>query len=272
MGLRVVFVGWGAIAGAAADLLVDADIEIVAVLTRGSELRRPLPPGARLLTGSAISTQDGLADELAGLQPDVVAEVASADAVEPVGLAALGAGADYVITSTAALTDDAVLQRLRAAAAANDAQVLLHPGALAGIDGLAAARAMGLDRVVHTITKPPEAWRGTPAEDQCQLDGLTGPVTFFTGNAVEAASAYPKNANSTMTTALAGIGPGATEVVMVADPGVSVNRHQITATGGFGHLDLTISNNPLPANPKSSAMTVLSLARAIEGQAAPLVI
>lgn len=261
--LRVAFVGWGAIAGAAADLLADSRIEIVAVATRGGELRRPLPDGAVLLRDPS---------DLASAEPDLVAEVASANSVGPWGLAAFAAGADYLITSTAALTDSELLSSLRTAAAVAGRQVCLHPGALAGIDGLAAARLMGLERVQHTIIKPPKAWRGTDAEKLCDLDGLTEPVSFFTGSAADAASTFPKNANSTMTTALAGVGPERTEVVLVADPDAPGNRHQIRAEGGFGELDLAITNNPLPDNPKSSAMTALSLARAIEGRSTPLVI
>ncbi len=36
-------------------------------------------------------------------------------------------------------------------------------------------------------------------------------------------------------------------------------------------MDVVMANNPLPANPKTSAMAALNLARAIENRAAPIV-
>ena len=75
-----------------------------------------------------------------------------------------------------------------------------------------------------------------------------------------------------MTSALAGIGPDATEIVLVADPGATTNRHELTAVGAFGRLEVSISNNPLPGNPKSSAMAALSLVRSIENRAVAFVI
>ena len=100
----------------------------------------------------------------------------------------------------------------------------------------------------------------------------TAPTAFFSGDAAETATAFPKNANVAMTTALAGIGPAATRITLVADPGAGTNRHEIRARGGFGELDVTISNNPLPDNPKTSAMAALGLVRAIEQRVAPIAI
>ncbi len=125
---------------------------------------------------------------------------------------------------------------------------------------------MGIDRVEHQMVKPPKAWQGTPAVELCDLDALVEPVAFFTANAAETAAAFPKNANVAMTTALAGIGPDRTQITLVADPTASTNRHEISASGAFGSLDVTIANNPLPDNPKTSAMAALNLVRAIENR------
>ncbi len=120
--------------------------------------------------------------------------------------------------------------------------------------------------------KPPRAWRDTPAEELCPLDELTTAQEFFTANASEAALAFPKNANVAMTSALAGVGPDLTMITLVADPDASTNRHEITAHGAFGRLDVVVSNNPLPANPKTSTMAALSLARAIRNHTNAIVI
>ena len=75
-------------------------------------------------------------------------------------------------------------------------RIEIHPGALAGVDALSAARSIGLDRVEHRIVKPPRAWVGTPAETLCDLSGLTESTVFFTASAAETANAFPKIAIS----------------------------------------------------------------------------
>lgn len=262
--VRVALVGWGAIAQTAAAMLANSPIDIVAVATTGrGPGPRDLPEGARWIVDPA---------ELAAIGADVVAEAASRESVGPWCRAGLDAGADVIVSSVSAFADAALLDELRSHAARVGAQIHIQPGALAGVDALAAARRMGIDTVEHRIVKPPNAWAGTPAEEYCSLDTLTTAADVFRGSAAEAATAFPKNANVAMTSALAGIGPDATEIVLVADPGATTNRHELTAVGAFGRLKVSISNNPLPGNPKSSAMAALSLVRSIENRAVAFVI
>jgi aspartate dehydrogenase len=171
-----------------------------------------------------------------------------------------------------AFTDQDLLAELQGLAAENNAKLHIQPGAVAGIDALAAARPFGLDDVEHRIVKPPNAWRGTEAERLCPLETLDGPTEFFADSAAATAARFPKNANVAMTVALAGLGPEATRVALVADPEATTNRHEVRARGRFGQLDLSISNQPLPDNPKSSALAALGLARAITNQAPGLVV
>ena len=261
--LRVVFVGWGAMARAAAGFLQDPAIEVVGVAVSDTRVPRTnLPAGAVLITEPS---------ELGALAPDVVAEAASRESVGPWGHAALNAHADFIVSSVSALADELLLASLSAATTAAG-RLHIQPGALAGIDALAAAKVMGIDAVEHRIVKPPAAWLGTPAEALCALDSLAEAETFFLGSASEAASAFPKNANVAMTTALAGIGPERTQITLVADPTATTNRHEVLAYGAFGQLQVSISNNPLPDNPKTSAMAALSLARAIENRVLAVVI
>jgi len=261
---RIVLIGWGAIARTAARLLEGSDLQIVAVAVRDASTPRPdLPSDAALITSP---------HELAAVRPDIVAEAASRESVGPWGHAALGASAHFIVSSVSALADEDLLDSLRRAAVDNRRQVHIQVGALGGIDALSAARLIGLDSVEHRIVKPPTAWRGTPAESLCDLDSLAGPHTFFSASAADAASAFPKNANVAMTTALAGIGPHDTQISLVADPDATTNCHEVTAIGAFGQLDVTISNAPLPENPKTSAMAALSLVRAIQNRVNPVIV
>jgi aspartate dehydrogenase len=262
--LRLALIGWGAIGKTVGRLLAESHIEIVAIAVRDTDTKRAdLPAGATLISDP---------EELAGFQPDVVAEAAGRESVEPWGRAALEAGADFIVSSVSAFADPELLESMRQLAAANGGSVHIQPGALAGVEALSAARLMGINAVEHRMVKPPNAWRGTPAETLCDLEALSEATAFFSSTASEAASQFPKNANVAMTTALAGIGPEKTMITLVADPTATTNRHELKAHGAFGELDVTISNNPLPDNPKTSAMAALSLARSIQNHVAPLVI
>ncbi|MFW2333913.1 MAG: aspartate dehydrogenase, partial [Ilumatobacter sp.] len=169
--LRLVFIGWGAIARTAAEVLRDAPVEIVAVAVSDGAVTRPeLPASARVITDPA---------ELAATMPDVVAEAAGRESVEPWGRATLESGTDFIVSSASAFADARVLDSLRAVASRTGAHIHVQPGALGGVDALSAARAMGIDAVEHRIVKPPAAWRGSPAESLCALDSLTQPEEFF---------------------------------------------------------------------------------------------
>lgn len=262
--LRVVFVGWGAIGRTVAQMVADDPVEIVGVAVSDTSRPRPdLPSTAQLL---------GLPHELAATQPDLVVEAAGRDSVAPWGRASLDAGCDFVVSSVSAFADAALLETFRTTATHTGAQLFIQPGALAGVEALVAAGHMGIDEVEHRIVKPPLAWLGTPAETLCDLESLDAPHVFFQDSANAAAEAFPKNANVAMTTALAGIGPERTRITLVADPTATTNRHEISAHGAFGQLDVFVANNPLPANPKTSAMAALSLVRVIKNRTAAIVL
>lgn len=263
--LRVALIGWGAINRRVATLLSSAlnagDIAIAAIGVRSPARAQDIPAGAVLISDPA---------QLGGLELDLVVEAAGREAVAIWGEAALHAAPAFVPASTSALTDAVLLERLLQTAEACGSQLILPPGALAGIDAIAAASVLPLDEVVHSIVKPPAAWRGTPAEEMVALDELTASVTFFAGSAREAASRFPQNANVAVISALAGIGLDRTRIELVADPGIIMNCHRLSVEGAFGRLTLTIENRPLRDNSKSSEMAALSLVRTIRNRIAPL--
>ena len=258
--LRVAFIGFGAINSRVGDLLARraSPVEIVGVATKDDPAER-----ARIPAGVPFLAEPS---QLAGLKPDLVVEAAGRAAIDVWAPAALAAAPCTIIASTSAFCDDALLPRLIAIAEQHGSRILIPSGAIGGIDAIAAAATLGLDTVVHQIVKPPVAWKGTPAEALLDLAGLTERKVFFSGTAREAAGQYPQNANATVVTSLAGIGLDRTIVELVADPAARMNGHYITASGGFGRMTISLENNPLATNPKSSELTALSLVRLIEQQ------
>ncbi len=257
--IAVALIGFGAIGRALARTLERhaSQARVVAVLVR-PEGSRPaagdVPPGAGVV--------DRI-DALLAAQPDVVVECAGHGALRDLGPGILAAGKDLLVASVGALADAEVEGALRRAAERGGARVLLASGALGGLDILAAARLAGLDRVSYMGRKAPQAWAGTPAAALADLAALTEPVTFFEGNAREAALRFPQNANVAATVALAGAGFEATRAQLVADPAATGNRHLITAEGAFGSFEFGVTGRVLPDNPKTSMLAPLSLARAV---------
>ena len=252
-------IGFGAINRRVADLLSTAGTGAVQIVAVGLREPRHLPsmPATEVLTRP---------EEIGSVDADLVIEAAGRDAVLPWGEAALRHARAFVVSSSSAFADDGILGRLRHTADVYGSQLVISPGAIAGTEALAAAALIGLDRVVHTIVKPPSGWFGTAAEGLVDLRGLHQSASFFSGAARQAATMFPANANVTVTTALSsGKGLDATEVELVADPASTVNRHLIRATGAFGTLSVEIENRPLAENPRSSELAALALVRLVEG-------
>jgi aspartate dehydrogenase len=258
--------GYGAIGQVLTAGLFDASgPQLVAVLVRSrqvEEARAVLPSGIAVVT---------TVPELLAAPPDLVVETAGQGAVREHGQEVLGAGVDLMIVSTGALAEEAVLDTLQAEAARTGARILIPAGAIAGLDGLGSLKAAGLTSVTYTSTKPPLAWRGTPAEELVDLASVEERTVFFEGTAREAALSYPKNANLAATVALAGLGLDRTTVRLVADPAAAGNTGMIEAASEIGDMTVIMAGRA-SANPKTSASTAYSLLHAVRSRSATFVI
>lgn len=195
---------------------------------------------------------------LIAARPEVVMECAGHSAVKEFAAPLLRAGIDVIISSVGALADDDVKNELLEAERGGG-RALLPAGAIAGLDGLLAARLAGLDEVTYTSFKPPHAWRGTAAEQVLDLNHPEPEREFFTGSAREAALAYPKNVNVGVAIALVGLGMDATRVRLVSSRNVTDPLGRIEARGAFGYFRFDIFARAAPDNPKTSALTAYSI-------------
>ncbi len=188
---------------------------------------------------------------------DFLVECADATAVESVIDAAIKYHKDCLILSIGGLMTK---PRLLEEARKHNVRVWLPSGALAGLDGVRAAREGGLHSVTLTTRKPPKGLEGAPylIENNIRLDDLKEPKVIFEGTALEAVRAFPKNVNVAAALSLAGVGPRQTRVRVIADPRATTNSHEIVAEGAFGRLSAITENLPSPRNAKSSYLASLS--------------
>ncbi|HSV51527.1 MAG TPA: aspartate dehydrogenase [Burkholderiaceae bacterium] len=264
--LSLAVVGFGAIGQALAQQLQSDDrVALVQVIVPPEAIAATQAACAKLAPQARVLSKLDLG---AGQRPGLVAECAGHAAIDAHVLPALQAGVPCVMASVGALHDEALLTRLEQAAREGGTRLQLIAGAIGAIDALAAASLGGLDEVTYIGRKPPLSWSGTPAEKVCDLASLKAPQVIFRGSARQAAEDFPKNANVAATVSLAGLGLDRTQVELVADPGVARNVHTVIARGAFGRLELQLENLPLAANPKTSALTVYSLARAVRNSVA----
>ncbi|MHA7880086.1 MAG: aspartate dehydrogenase [Saccharospirillum sp.] len=251
----------------------------------GQEVHRLLPQGLQL--GWVVvpeAARSSLADELGDDtqvvsrvsecigQPDLVVECAGHPGLAEHGAAVLQRGWSLAVVSTGALSDAQMFDDLKWAAISGGGKLHILAGAVAGMDGLAAAREGGLDEVTYEACKAPKSWKGSPAEQLIDLDAVSEATVFFEGNAGEAARQFPANANVAATVALNGLGMERTRVRLLVDPETRKNTHRICVKGRFGQFSIELNGNPLDNNPKTSMLAALSVVRACRQVLEPVVL
>src|SRR5690606_36582545 len=157
---KIMLIGYGAMAQAVIERLPEqvAIGWIVARETHHAAIRQQFGDAVVALTSRALCTDT----------PDLVLECASQQAVAQYGEAILRRGWHLAGVSTGALADSALEQRLRSAGG----KLTLLSRAVAGIDGLAAAKEGGLEKVTYQSRKSPASWRGSYAEQLIDLNAV----------------------------------------------------------------------------------------------------
>jgi aspartate dehydrogenase len=266
--VSITLVGYGSIAKSLLARLKTrpspARIGVRHVVVRGS---RVAAVQAELIAAGFVNVQ------AVSAVPDdarLVLECAGHSALREHVLPALLRGVPCAVVSVGALSEQGLPDALSDAALRGGTQLHLLSGAMGAIDALAAAKQAGLSHVIYTGRKPPQGWRGSPAEAVCNLSALTEATTILQASAREAARLYPKNANVAATVSLAGLGLDDTQVRLIADPSITENIHEVEAVGAFGSFKLEMRGKPLLDNPKTSMLTALSALRFLENLVNPV--
>ncbi|THE13428.1 aspartate dehydrogenase [Bacillus timonensis] len=181
---------------------------------------------------------------------DIVVEAANIDAVKTL-LPSVMKKKDVVLISIGALADEALLTELSTLVKEYKNVVHLPSGAIGGLDLLQNAHALGAVKSVLLTTRKPAS---------SLIDGpIDEAKVVFEGKAIDAIKQFPKNMNVSIVLSLAGVGIEKTSVCLVADPHIEKNIHQVEIVGDFGEATFSITNNPLPDNPKTSYLAAMSI-------------
>jgi len=219
---------------------------------------------------------------------DLVVECASQAAVREFVVPALRQGKDAMILSVGALLcEPGLFEEVERLSGTKGCKVYIPSGAVAGVDGLKSAAGLGgtgggggdggsgVRSVELTTRKPPRGFEGNKYVKQQGINLASikqgkRAETLFEGSAREAVRHFPENVNVAASLSLAGLGPEATRVRIVADPSAVRNVHEVEVLGEFGRLFVRVENVPSRANPKTSFLAALSAIATLRGILSPL--
>lgn len=269
---RVLLLGFGAIGRQLVTLFDLSEFEVSAFV------RDAAPHHERGTLG--VSLYDDNLAELIDAH-DIVVECAGVPAAKEHGPAVIASSKDLVLTSVGALADPDA----RRALLAGPGKVHVTSGAIGGFDLWAAlAESNAADTVKIRTTKNAEAliqdWMND--DERAELENATEPFVLFSGRPADAIAKFPGNVNVSIALAWATRGRGASDdellerslervtVELVASPNLVDTRHDIEVSGSAGTFSLVSESGPNPVNPKTSAITALSVAHTLRHALASL--
>lgn len=262
---RVLLLGFGAIGRQLVTLFDQSEFEVSAFV------RDAAPHHKRGTLGVSLH-DEGLAELIDA--HDIVVECAGVAAAKEHGPAVIARGKDLVLTSVGALADPDVRRVLLA----GPGKVHVTSGAIGGFDLWAAlAESNAVDTVRIRTTKNAAAliqdWMND--DERAELESATEPFLLFGGRPSDAIAKFPGNVNVSVALAWATRGRGASDdelleralqrvsVELVAAPNLKDTRHDIEVSGSAGTFSLVSESGPNPVNPKTSAITALSVAHTL---------
>ncbi|MBY0224057.1 aspartate dehydrogenase [Mammaliicoccus sciuri] len=206
--------------------------------------------------GSRLETKYGIKfytdfQEFINSPVDIVIEAATIEVAIQHMEDVLRSNKDLILSSIGVFKDVKFFREMSDLARVCGQHIYLPSGAIGGLDLLQSANSIGGLKEVGITTRKSYESLGLELknEEECLFDGM----------ALNAIEKFPKNVNVALLLSIAGLGADQTKVRVIADPLVKRNTHTIEAIGDFGKMSLTIENEPMPNNPKTSYLAALSI-------------
>ena len=199
---------------------------------------------------------------------DLVIEAATASAASFLLKKVIIYRKDLMILSVGALIDKASLLKKAAKRGIN---IYVSSGAVSGMDGLGALSMGNIKRVSLITSKPPRGLIGADylKKKRINLTNLKKEKVVFRGSVKEAVKHFPRNINVAAAISLASAFKKV-EVCIKADPKLKRNIHYIFVDSQEAKLNIRVENVPSKANPKTSALAILSTQQLLKKIFSPL--
>jgi aspartate dehydrogenase len=259
---RIVLIGCGSIGSEILRSIGEGDI-LNAVLVAVLDIRKEATIQAlythKLHSVKIFTNFEDLVKSPSFATAEIIIEAASQGAVKDYGKRILELGKTFLVLSSGAFSDSVLLNEMIKLAKKNSSKLVIPSGAIGGFDAIRSVK-RNLDSITITTVKNPKALSGAPFFENSELkaESIITRTVLFEGSASDAISRFPANVNVAVTLALAGLGLEKTIVRVIADPNVRVNQHNIVASGNFGEIEISVNNNPMATNPKTSILAALS--------------
>lgn len=173
---------------------------------------------------------------------------------------------DIMIMSMGAFSDPTFYETIIQLLTHSDNNVFLPSGAIGGVDIIRSVKDY-IDEITIVTTKSNKSLKGAPYfyNKGIDIDTIKEKKVIFDGDAINAIKEFPSNINISALVSLAGIGFDKTRVIIVVDPKIINNQHEIQVKWKFGSFQIKVDNIPSPDNPKTSYLAILSAIECLRG-------
>ncbi|MFU8653793.1 aspartate dehydrogenase [Methanotorris formicicus] len=261
--LKIGIVGCGAIASFISKMVVKKKInaKIVAYYDKNIHKAEKL---SKITNAEVCSSVDNLVEK----DIDLVVEAASVKAVEEIAIKALSNNKDILIMSVGAFVDKELFLKLYNLAKEKGRKIYLPSGAVAGIDAIKSLALGKIEEVILKTTKPVEGLKEALENKGVDPNKIKEPTVVFEGDVFDAIKQFPSNINVSVMLSIASEFPA--KVVIIADPKIKTNNHEIFVKSSIGTLKVLVKNVPCEENPKTSALAAYSAIRIIKDISEPI--
>lgn len=202
----------------------------------------------------------GIDEMLRDKSVEIIVEAASDDAIAEYLRPIVEAGKEVLVMSIGGL----LLPETKKIYEENLGRIHVPAGAIAGLDAIQAISLVGVEKIVLTTHKPPEALAYSEyfKNKGIDLKNIARPTLVYEGPVEDALKHFPKSVN--VAAALALYSKTGVLVRIVADPTKDKIVHEINVESKVSNLKIVVENVPHPENPRTSYLAALSCIRRLQ--------